>query len=43
MDTDADGRVSQAEFMAAGQTRFVEADLDQDGKVTVWEFRSRRH
>jgi hypothetical protein len=43
MDTDADGRVSQAEFMAAGQTRFAEADLDKDGQVTVWEFRSRRH
>jgi hypothetical protein len=42
MDTDADGRVSQAEFMAAGQARFAEADLDKDGKVTVWEFRTHR-
>ena len=43
MDSDSDGRVSQAEFMTAAQVRFAEADLDKDGKVTVWEFRSSPH
>jgi hypothetical protein len=42
MDADGDGEVSKADFMASGQENFEASDLNQDGKVTVWEFRSRR-
>ncbi len=42
MDPDKDGKVTQAEFIAAGKTRFAEADTDKDGKVTPWEFRAQR-
>lgn len=42
MDTDKSGKVSKAEFIAAGKARFEAADTDKDGKVTPWEFRARR-
>jgi hypothetical protein len=41
MDGDGDGVVSQAEFMAGGLARFEAADTNDDGKATVWEFRSQ--
>ena len=42
MDSDNDGKVSQAEFIEAGRKRYAEADTDKDGKVTPWEFRAQR-
>ena len=42
MDTDKSGKVSKAEFIAAGKARFEAADTDKDGKVTPWEFRAQR-
>lgn len=42
MDRNRDGKVSQEEYMAAARDQFRASDLDKDGKVTVWEFRSRR-
>ena len=42
MDTDKNGKVSQAEFIAGGKARFQAADTDKDGKVTPWEFRAQR-
>lgn len=41
LDADADGKVSQSEFMIGSRERFQGSDLDKDGKVTAWEFRSR--
>ena len=41
MDTDKSGKVSKAEFIAAGQARFLGADTDKNGKVTPWEFRAQ--
>lgn len=41
MDHDKNGKVSKAEFMAAGKTRFEAADTDKDGRVTPWEFRAQ--
>lgn len=41
MDTDKSGKVSKAEFIAAGKARFQAADTDKDGKVTPWEFRAQ--
>lgn len=41
MDTNADGAVDRAEFMAGGQRHYDASDLDGDGAVTVWEYRSR--
>lgn len=40
MDSDSDGSVSKAEFMAASKAHFDAADTDQDGKVTPWEIRA---
>jgi len=34
-DTDGDGRVSQAEFVAARTARLSEADANRDGQVTL--------
>lgn len=42
MDSDKSGKVSKAEFIAAGKARFEAADTDKDGKVTPWEFRAQR-
>ncbi len=42
MDKDTSGKVSMAEFMAAGKAAFARADADGDGTVTPWEFRSHR-
>jgi len=41
MDTNGDGKLSQSEFMVGCRERFQGSDLDKDGKVTAWEFRSR--
>lgn len=41
MDSDRNGRISKAEFIAAGKSRFEAADTDKDGKVTPWEFRAQ--
>jgi Ca2+-binding EF-hand superfamily protein len=41
MDTDKNGKVSKAEFIAGGKARFEAADTDKDGKVTPWEFRAQ--
>lgn len=43
MDVNGDARVDKVEFMAAAQRRYEAADLDSDGKVSVWEFRSQRN
>jgi hypothetical protein len=42
MDTDGDGAVSAAEFLADGEARFKEADANGDGTVTVWEYYAQR-
>lgn len=42
IDTDKSGKVSKAEFIAAGKARFDAADTDKDGRVTPWEFRAQR-
>lgn len=41
MDADKNGKVSKAEFIAAGKARFEAADTDGDGKVSPWEFRAQ--
>lgn len=41
MDSDKNGKVSKAEFIAGGKARFEAADTDKDGKVTPWEFRAQ--
>jgi hypothetical protein len=43
MDTNGDNAVSQEEFFAYGKKRYEDSDRDKDGKVTVWEFLSRRY
>lgn len=35
MDTDGDGKISKAEFEAAVTARFMDADVNHDGKVTL--------
>jgi hypothetical protein len=42
MDADNNGKVSEEELFAAGQKRYADADKDEDGKVTPWEFRAQR-
>src|SRR3954468_7435588 len=39
LDTDKDGTVSKAEFMALAERNFVRCDLDKDGRITVAECR----
>lgn len=41
-DTNKDGQISQAEFMAAATTRFVVADTNADGALTRDEMRAGR-
>ncbi len=41
LDTNADDAVDRAEFMAGGKRHYEASDLDADGAVTVWEYRSR--
>ena len=46
LDTDGDGKISQAEFDAAKADRFAKADADGDGKVTADEMKQafeRKH
>lgn len=42
MDTDGDGRVSQAEHQAATAGRFQKLDANGDGFVTADEFKAKR-
>jgi hypothetical protein len=42
LDADAGGSVTLAEFIAGGEAAFRGADLDRDGRVSVWEFRAAR-
>lgn len=42
MDADKSGKVSKAEFIAAGKARFMAADTDKDGRVSPWEMRAQR-
>lgn len=41
MDTDGDGRVNRAEFLAGHEREFALADRNGDGRVTAEEFRDR--
>ncbi len=43
LDTDRDGKVSQAEALAAAQARFDRADSNKDGFVTADELAALRH
>lgn len=42
-DTDRDGRISQAEFVARRVARLTAADADHDGMVTREEMRAQAH
>lgn len=41
-DTDGDGFLSKAEFMAVQEKRFAEMDKDSDGKVSKDEMKAHR-
>ena len=41
-DTDKDGVVSEAEFLAASKLKFAEMDTDKDGKITKAEMAERK-
>ncbi|MGB5559680.1 MAG: hypothetical protein WBN04_16930 [Paracoccaceae bacterium] len=43
MDSDGNGNVTLAEFMAKAQASYEAADANTDGKVTVWEFRAQQN
>ncbi|MCW5772702.1 MAG: EF-hand domain-containing protein [Rhodospirillaceae bacterium] len=38
LDGDKDGTVSLREFLAAGRTQFLAADLNRDGRLSFAEF-----
>ena len=40
MDTDGDGKVSKAEFVAAHEARFAKTDTDADGFLTAEEMKA---
>ncbi len=40
MDSDGNGSLSEAEFLANGETRFSASDQDDDGQLSFDEFRS---
>ena len=40
MDKNGDGSVDHAEFIVWHEARYQAADLNKDGKVSVWEFRA---
>ncbi len=42
LDANKDASVDKAEFFAEAKAKLAAADLDKDGKVTPWEFRSSR-
>lgn len=42
MDTDKNGSVTKAEFLAGAQAHFKAADQDGDGEVNPWEYRRGR-
>ena len=42
MDTDHDGKVTQAEALAASKARFTALDADKDGKLSAAEQPARR-
>ncbi len=41
-DTNKDGLITKAEFMAESETRFKEFDVNADGSITREEFKARR-
>jgi hypothetical protein len=41
MDATADGRLSRDEYAAAGRADARAADIDGDGSLSIWEFRTR--
>lgn len=42
LDGDGDAVILEGEFLAACDSHFSSSDADGDGRVSVWEFRSRR-
>lgn len=42
-DSNADGHVTTAEFVAAHEARLARLDADSDGVITAGEFRAARH
>lgn len=42
LDKDGDDQLAQREFMGACDDHFATADVDGDGEVSLYEFRSRR-
>ncbi|MBL26904.1 MAG: hypothetical protein CMM50_05045 [Rhodospirillaceae bacterium] len=42
MDANGDGTITREDFVTKSETAFKDADTDDDGEVTVWEYRSVR-
>lgn len=42
LDVDGDQQLRKSEFLGACNAHFITSDADGDGRVTVWEFRSKR-